>query len=122
MYSTILLLAKPSSGKKTSARQKLLRIDDQTLEQSDNNNIKESNSDLNIVSKSRFGNVAFDLIIDAPETGNMKKRPERLPAIERKKKRSKKVKTKEEIEKKMREVEERRKVGFYPFYGLDFGF
>ena len=97
------------------ARQKLLRIDDQALELSDNNTNcpKESTSDLNIVSrpKSRFGNVAFDLMIDTPETGNMKKKPERLPAIERKKKRSKKVRTKEDIEKKMREVEERRKVG-----------
>ena len=74
-----------------------------------------SNNEFNMISrpKSRFGNVAFDLLADTPETGNMKKRPDRLPALEeRKKKRSKKVKTKEEIEKKMQQVEERRKVTF----------
>ena len=104
---------KPPSGKKSSARQRLLRIDDQSLEQQENKDM--SNNEFNMISrpKSRFGNVAFDLLADTPETGNMKKRPDRLPALEeRKKKRSKKVKTKEEIEKKMQQVEERRKVTF----------
>jgi len=103
---------KPPSGKKSSARQRLLRIDDQSLqEQQENKDM--TNNEFNMISrpKSRFGNVAFDLLADTPETGNMKKRPDRLPALEeRKKKRSKKVKTKEEIEKKMQQVEERRKL------------
>lgn len=102
---------KPPSGKKSSARQRLLRIDDQALTESTVN--ETDNNGLNMVErpKTRFGNVAFDLVLDMPETGNAKKRPDLLPALESKrKKRSKKVKTKEEIEKKMQEVEERRKV------------
>ena len=110
---------KPPSGKKSSARQRLLRIEDQSLEnhqqqlEQEKNEQNISNGDISMVSrpKSRFGNVAFDLLLDAPETGNMKKRPDLLPALEqRKKKKSKKVKTKEEIDKKMQQVEERRKV------------
>lgn len=101
--------SKPPSGSKSSARQRLLRIEDQVLEQ---NKDGFSNTELNMVErpKTRFGNVAFDLMVDAPKTGNMKKRPDSLPALERKKKRSKKIKTKEEIDKKMIEVEERRKL------------
>ena len=106
----------PSSGKKNSARQRLLRIDDQALDQKENRVTSindDNNKEFNMISrpKSRFGNVAFDLLADTPETGNMKKRPDRLPVLEeRKKKRSKKIKTKEEIEKKMQQVEQRRKV------------
>lgn len=100
---------KPPSGKKSSsARKKLLRIDDQALEDVNDDN------EFNIVErpKTRLGNVAFDLFVDTPETGNMKKKPDLLPVLESKRKRSKKVKTKEEIDQKMREVEERRKVYF----------
>lgn len=72
----------------------------------------EDNAEFNIVErpKTRSGNVAFDLFVDTPETGNMKKRPDLLPALESKRKRSKKIKTKEDIDRKMKEVEERRKV------------
>ena len=104
------MTTKPPSGKKSSARQRLLRIDDQALEQKEN---KDKSNEFSMISrpKSRFGNVAFDLLADTPETGNMKKRPDRLPALEeRKKKTFRKIKTKEEIEKKMQQVEERRKV------------
>ncbi|XP_057313893.1 uncharacterized protein LOC130655187 [Hydractinia symbiolongicarpus] len=95
----------PQSATRSSARKKLLRIDDIVTDN------KEEENNINIISRpvTRFGNLAFDLVLDTPETGNLKKRPAKLAQLENKKKRKSK-KTKEEIEKKMREVEERRKI------------
>ena len=113
--------AKPPSGRKrSSALKKLLRIDDK-----DDNDItiNEPLSDaherttstlegqnMTLRPKSRFGNLAFDIVLDTPETGNAKKRPEKLAALSFHHKRTKKVKTKKDIETKMEEAAARRKV------------
>ena len=54
------------------------------------------------------GGLAFDIII-CPETGNRKKRPSHLKKLEKRKKKSKKL-TKEQLEEKLKNAYEKRKV------------
>lgn len=51
--------------------------------------------------------MAFDVML-CPETGNVKRRPQHLKKLERRKKSSRR--TKEEIEEKLKNADERRKV------------
>jgi len=53
------------------------------------------------------GGLAFDIIL-CPETGNRKKRPSHLKNLEKRKKKSKKL-TKEQLEEKMKNADEKRK-------------
>lgn len=53
------------------------------------------------------GGMAFDVML-CPETGNVKRRPQHLKKLERRKKSSRR--TKEEIEEKLKNADERRKV------------
>lgn len=54
------------------------------------------------------GGMAFDVML-CPETGNVKRRPQHLKKLERRKKKSSR-RTKEEIEEKLKNADERRKV------------
>ena len=54
------------------------------------------------------GGMAFDVML-CPETGNVKRRPQHLRKLEKRKKKSTRI-TKEEIEEKQRKAEDRRKV------------
>lgn len=54
------------------------------------------------------GGMAFDVML-CPETGNIKRRPQHLKTLERRKKKSSR-RTKEEIEEKLKNADERRKV------------
>ena len=68
---------------------------------------------MNMISRprTRLGNVAFDLVLEMPGTGNVKKRPDQLAELQFKKRRtSKKIKTKEEIDRKLEAASSRRKV------------
>jgi len=100
-----------SSGKRSSARKKLLRIDDSVMDDTTQIDLSDqAGVNMTSRSKSRMGNVAFDIVLDMPETGNLKKRPEKLARIEQKRRRStKKLKTKEELDRKIHEADERRK-------------
>ena len=53
------------------------------------------------------GGISFDIL--CPETGNRKKQPKHLKKLEKRKKRSKKL-TREQLEEKMKKVEEKRMV------------
>jgi len=53
------------------------------------------------------GGLAFDIIL-CPETGNRKKRPSHLKKLEKRKRKSKKL-TKEQLEEKMKNADEKRK-------------
>lgn len=110
----------PTASSRSSARKRLLRLDSDRINIENNNN--EEVDGVNVVSrpKSRFGNVAFDLMLDTPETGNQKKRPEKLAALEtrRKKYSKKRVQSKSDIDKKIFEAGERRKVRFYIFFPI----
>lgn len=52
--------------------------------------------------------MAFDVML-CPETGNVKRRPQHLKKLERRKKTSSRL-TKEEIEEKLKHADKRRKV------------
>ena len=54
------------------------------------------------------GGMAFDVML-CPETGNVKRRPQHLKKLEKRKRKSTR-RTKEEIEEKLKNAEERRKV------------
>ena len=54
------------------------------------------------------GGMAFDIML-VPETGNVKRRPQHLRSLERRKKKGAR-RTKEEIEEKLKHAEERRRV------------
>jgi len=56
------------------------------------------------------GGMAFDVML-YPNVGNVKNRPAKLESLEKRKKRSKR-RTKEEIEHKMKQASERRKVSY----------
>ena len=121
-------LGKPPSGKTSSARKKLLRINDDAdlnLDSAQNTNgpmASDSHTDIRTSSpvdqsmtlrpKSRFGNLAFDIMLDTPETGNAKKKPGKLAPLPLnvKQKKKKKIKTKKDLDKKMEEAAARRQV------------
>ena len=54
------------------------------------------------------GGMAFDIML-CPETGNVKRRPQHLRKLEKRKKKSTR-RTKEEIDEKLKHADERRKV------------
>ena len=54
------------------------------------------------------GGIRFDIML-CPETGNVKRRPQHLRKLDKRKKKSSR-RTKEEIEEKLKNAEERRKV------------
>lgn len=54
------------------------------------------------------GGISFDVML-CPETGNVKRRPQHLRKLEKRKKKSGR-RTKEEIDEKLRHADDRRKV------------
>ena len=59
------------------------------------------------------GGMAFDVML-CPETGNVKRRPQHLRKLEKRKKKGTR-RTKEEIDEKLKHAEERRKVSHCQF-------
>lgn len=99
---------------------KLLRIDSNISNNQENILPDDKVEGLNVLNrpKTRSGNVAFELMLDMPETGNAKKRPEKLAKLEKLEKRrkrssKKRSKTKEDIDRKLQDANERKKVRNY---------
>jgi len=117
-YTDSISSKTPSAvSKRSSAMKKLLRIDSNVSSNQENLILDDKVEGLNVLNrpKTRSGNVAFELMLDMPETGNAKKRPEKLAKIEKLEKRrkrssKKRSKTKEDIDRKLQDANERKKM------------